>query len=178
MYSNHSIGGVRMLTIQCTKKLIDYINKDIDRLPDIQDKLFSWHAHLFIVQRKKYIIIMNNQSRYNFVLGPLLKKDVKHLDDLIIEGIKVNLKADEIEQSMIDEYVKQMDEFSYTKTSERSIIGQINDCINYLEHFRNANGDLDLADINRRLNKFPMLKLPLTYSRKAMINDLQERYSH
>ena len=167
-----------MLTIQCTKKLMDYIKKDIDQLPDIQNNLYSWHAHLFIVQRKKYIIIMNNQSRYNFVLGPLLKKDVKHLDELIIDGIRDNLKADEIEQSMIDEYFKQMDELSYTKTSERSIIGQINDCINYLEHFRNADGDLDLANINRRLNKFPMLKLPLGYSGRTMNNELRERFSN
>ena len=166
-----------MLTIQCTKKLMDYINKDIDQLPDIQDKLFSWHAHLFIIQRKKYIIIMNNQSRYNFVLGPLLKKDVKHLDELIIEGIKDNMKADGIEQSLIDEYLKQFDGIRYTKTSERSIIGQINDCIYYAEVIQEANGELDVTKVNRRLNEFVMLKLPLTYSGRTMNNDLRERFS-
>ena len=166
-----------MLTIQCTKKMMDYINKDIDQLPDIQDQLYSWHAHLFIVQRKKYIIIMNNQSRYNFVLGPLLKKDVKHLDELIIDGIRENLKADEIPQTFIDEYMKQMNAFSYTKTSERSIIGQINDCIYYAEVIQEANGELHVTKVNRRLNEFVMLKLPLTYSGRTMNNDLRERFS-
>lgn len=167
-----------MLTIQCTKKLMDYINKDIDQLPDIQDKLFSWHAHLFIIQRKKYIIIMNNQSRYNFVLGPLLKKDVKHLDELIIEGIRENMKVDEIEQSRIDEYIKQVDAISYTKTNERSIIGQINDCVYYVECIHEAQGEVNVDIINRKLNKFPMLKLPLTYSGRTMNNDLRERFSN
>lgn len=167
-----------MLTIQCTKKLMDYINKNISVKPDIQDKLFSWHAHLFIIQRKKYILIMNNQSRYNFVLGPLLKKDVKHLDELIIDGIRDNLKADGIEQSMIDEYLIQVNEFSYTKTSDRSIIGQINDCIFYVEVIQAADGELDITKVNRRLNEFVMLKLPLTYSGRTMIKDLRERFSN
>ena len=72
--------GDMMLTIQYTKKLADYLKKDLREKPNSdQDLFYSWHSHLFLINRRKYIVVMNSKTRYHFVLGPLLAKDMKVL---------------------------------------------------------------------------------------------------
>jgi len=167
-----------MLTIQCTKKLADYLNKDISNKPNEGiDMFYSWHAHLFVIQRKKYIVVMNSVTRYNFVLGPVMAKDLKSLDNMIFDGIRDNLDADRVSEELIDLYCKEMHGIEYMKTSERSIVGQINDVIFYIECVYETNGELDIDQLNRSLNHFVMLKLPLTYSRETMIHELENRFS-
>ncbi|MFC6040774.1 DUF6933 domain-containing protein [Paenisporosarcina macmurdoensis] len=86
-----------MLVIQCTKKLGDYLKKNLTSKPnETQDLFYSWHAHLFLIKRKKYVMVMNSQTRYVFVLGPVVAKDIKNVDEMIYSGIQENLEADGI----------------------------------------------------------------------------------
>lgn len=168
-----------MLTIQCTKKLADYIKKDISKKPNEGlDMFYSWHSHLFLIQRKKYIVVMNSLTRYNFVLGPLMAKDLKGLDNMILDGVRQNLEADRVSEELIDLYCKEMHGIEYTKTSDRSIVGQINEIIFYIECVYEDEGELDIAQLNRDLNRHVMLKLPLAYSRDTMIHELKNRISN
>ncbi|MFC6040775.1 hypothetical protein ACFPYN_15210 [Paenisporosarcina macmurdoensis] len=63
------------------------------------------------------------------------------------------------------------------KTSERTIIGQMNDSIYYIECMQQGDGMLNVPIINRSLNKVPMLKLPLFYSTRMMIQEMENRFS-
>lgn len=167
-----------MLTIQCTKKLADYLKKDISKKSNEGlDMFYSLHARLFVIQRKKYIVVMNSVTRYNFVLGPVMAKDLKSLDSMIIDGIRENLEADRVSDELIELYGKEMDGIEYMKTSDRSIVGQLNDVIFYIECVYERDGELDMEKLNRSLNHFVMLKLPLTYSRETMIHELENRFS-
>ncbi|TCP28733.1 hypothetical protein EV207_11645 [Scopulibacillus darangshiensis] len=83
-----------MLTIQCTKKLRDELKIQPLKEVESNDPLYSWHADLFLVNRKKCVLVLNNKTRYNFVLYGLKKPDLKNLDEIIIKNIAENLKAD------------------------------------------------------------------------------------
>jgi len=114
----------QMLIIQCTKKLGDYLKKNLKQAKRTQDLFYAWHAHLFLIKRKKYIMLMNSQTRYVFVIGPVMAKDIKNLDEMIYAGIQENLEADGINSSFIEQYMQHLDGIEYMKTSERPIIGQ------------------------------------------------------
>jgi hypothetical protein len=167
-----------MLIMQCTKKLGDYLKKNLTSKPrEAQDMFYSWHAHLFLINRKKYIMVMNSQTRYLFVLGPVVAKDIKNLGEMIYSGIQENLEADKVNPIFIEQYVQHMDRIEYMKTSERSIIGQMNDAIYYIECVQEDDGIMDVQQLNRRLNEFPMIKLPLKFSGRMMMQEMENRFA-
>ncbi len=85
-------------------------------------------------------MVMNSQTRYVFVLGPVVAKDIKNVDGMIYSGIQENLEADGINSSFIEQYIHQLDGIEYMKTSERPIIGQRNDSIYYVECVQEGDG--------------------------------------
>ncbi|WP_341281198.1 hypothetical protein [Paenibacillus sp. FSL H8-0537] len=172
-----------MLTLQCTKKLESELGMmDFVAVPTAVDPLFGWHAHLFLLNRRKCVLVMNNETRYNFVLHGLKKQDFKRFHELVAESIAENLLADKADKQVIERYLQSADAFSFTKTSDRSIISQINDMILIIKHMHqyqmDETGELPAQwfnKLNRRINKVPMLKLPLAYSGETMLAALNSR---
>ncbi|CAM4176297.1 hypothetical protein L1N85_13685 [Paenibacillus alkaliterrae] len=167
-----------MMTIQCTKKLATELDVPLsNEKPENFNPLYCWHAHLFSFNRRKCILVMNNETRYNFVMFGLLKADFKRFSDLIVKQLSDNLLADGIEQALVDNYLQNRGDVSYTPTSDRSIIGQINDMIMVAQYVMNGNiidtGDPEIDQVNRMLNRFVMLKLPKLYSGETMHDALQ-----
>lgn len=168
-----------MLIIQTTKKLTDQLDKKYSKDQIIKnDPIYSWHSHVYFYKRRKYVIVMNNRSRYNFILGSMVKKDFMKFDERVRDGIKDNLLADEFSSHIVEKYLDQCDTVHFAPTSDRSIISQMNEMILVTKHDWNVNGldsqDIDLYEQNRLNNKFVMLTLPETYSKDAMENALRE----
>ncbi|MGG4146803.1 hypothetical protein ABEW34_27205 [Paenibacillus algorifonticola] len=172
-----------MFTLQCTKKLESELGMmDFVPVPTAGDPLFGWHAHLFLLNRRKCVLVMNNETRYNFVLHGLKKQDFKRFHELVAESIAENLLADKADKQVIERYMQSADAFSFTKTSDRSIISQINDMILIIKHMHQYDmeekGEIHdrwFYELNREINKVPMLKLPLAYSGETMLEALNNR---
>lgn len=172
-------GGIVMLLIQSTKKLTEQLNKKYPKEQIIEnDPIYSWHSHVFFYKRRKYVIVMNNRSRYNFILGSMVKKDFMKFDERVKEGIKENLLADEFSPDIVGKYLDQCETVHFAPTSDRSIISQMNEMILVTKHVWNVNDieiqDIDLYELNRLNNEFVMLTLPETFSKEAMENALKE----
>ncbi|GCD13121.1 DUF6933 domain-containing protein [Clostridium tagluense] len=75
------------MLIQCTKKILKQLNIKSEAHPQ-EESLFSWHANLITVYRRKAIVLVNDKNRYVIVLRVLKDKDFKRLDEYIIKGIK------------------------------------------------------------------------------------------
>lgn len=170
-----------MLTIQCTKKLTAELSDKSQNLRDIiVDPLYSWHAHLFLFNRRKCVLVMNNMTRYNFVLFGLKKVDFNKFENLVLNEIAKNLKADHVDGTSIQRYLDSCDPVSITSTSDRSIISQMNEMITvskYKMEDDKQNGiEPDMFELNRYLNRFVMLKLPEAYSGKTMRNSIHSLY--
>ena len=168
-----------MLLIQATKKLAEQMNIKTTKEQLIENNsLYAWHAHLFIYKRKKYAMVMNNKSRYNFILGSLVKKDFLQFDVLVKHGIKENLMADGF-KLQIEKYMEQCNSIHVAPTSDRSIISQINEMISYTKHSWNYDGlepkDISLDEQNRLNNRFVMLTLPEVYAVESMKSALDQK---
>ncbi|TQR30166.1 hypothetical protein LOY85_03675 [Brevibacillus brevis] len=162
-----------MITIQCTKKLAEELPVTLsDKEKMVSQPLYRWHAHLIILNRRKCVAVMNNVTRYNFILYGLKKADFKRFDQILLEKISENLIADGIAQSLIQKYFYHAGEATFTQTSDRSIISQLNDMILLARYDMDNNvremGVEELNQINRLSNQYPMSKLPQIFPRDAM----------
>jgi hypothetical protein len=71
-----------MITLQCTKKLATELEIPVSNEKLVtSDAIYCWHAHLFLFNRRKCVMVMNNESRYNFVMCGLMKKDFKRINE-------------------------------------------------------------------------------------------------
>ena len=55
------------MIINCTKKLCDELKINPQKV-EIVDPLFSWHANIIRVNRKKTVVLVNDSNRYTIVL--------------------------------------------------------------------------------------------------------------
>lgn len=115
------------MEVHATKKLLDTIPflAVIDPLEE-ENPLFSWHANIVMINRRKTVILMNDHNRYIVVLYGLKAKDFKKFDELIIEGIRQTLKADRIPIPVIDRYLAEAGRISFYKTKNRSLVSSLN----------------------------------------------------
>lgn len=168
-----------MLAIQCTKKLKDELKIDILKEISVTlDTFYSWHSHLFMLNRRKCAIVMNNLTRYNFIMMGLRKENFKAYDQTVVDAIKENLLAEGAPKEQVDKYIENCDSAVYLPTSDRSIISQMNEMIRVVEHWNSMNKyegvETNIDEINRKLNRFVMLKLPRSYSGETMLEELNK----
>lgn len=172
------------MLIGITKKMRDKF-KYIEVLDQVEkpEEIFSWHASHFIYQRKTGLHIMNNQTRYSVVLYDVKKKEILDIDRIFRHQLKNNLMDDGLDELKIQKYFKDLGEISFIKTSDRSILGQLNDSFYHLEADIYSVGTImahDLDYINSRSNELPMMTLEKkgynAFPNKAMIKELNERY--
>lgn len=144
------------MLIQCTKKLLDQLNIK----PELQIKeepLFSWHANLVTVNRRKAVVLMNDKNNYIIVLFGLKLKDFKNLDEHILNAIRETLKEECIREEIIDRFINNSQEILYSKTSSRSIISKLNNACTLLPHFENLleGESIYKSALGVRLSRFP-----------------------
>jgi hypothetical protein len=112
--------------IQCTKKLSDTMKKKPNEIiPIKRDPFYEWHANLFMFDRRKAVILMNNQTRYCIILYGLKAQHFKKFDTIVISAIKETFLAEGFSKGQVDKYIANCGEVVYTKTDNRSILSQI-----------------------------------------------------
>lgn len=116
------------MLIQCTKKLLDQI-KVKPATPEETAPLFCWHANIITLNRKKAVILVNDSNRYIIVLYGLIAKDFKKLDQLIMDAIKATFQAEGISDEVIEQYIQQAEDITYTKTKDRTSVARMNTSI-------------------------------------------------
>ncbi|MEQ6360127.1 plasmid pRiA4b ORF-3 family protein [Thermoanaerobacter thermohydrosulfuricus] len=117
------------MLIQCTKKLLDAIERKPVAYEE-KNLLFSWHANLITLNRKKTVVLVNDKTRYAVVLYGLKAKDFKRLDEIILNAIRMTLLDECIDEEIIEEYIKQSKEIVYGKTKNSSYVGKMNAACN------------------------------------------------
>lgn len=125
-------------------------------LPSIEDKeygqqfaqinpLFSWHANYINVNRKKVIILLNDQTLTPIILQDINAQKKKQLSKLIPEAIRIAFEIAGISSKKTDEYLKLAGDIQVTITSNRSVLGSVNLVAEELSDFR--------LNINQTINR-------------------------
>lgn len=113
------------MLIQCTKKVLDEL-KIKPSIVEEEDPLFSFHANVITINRRKVLVLMNDKNRYVIVLYGMKAKDWKRIDKLIIEAVRESFKSEFIKEEVIEQYIQAASTISFTKTKNRSFVAQLN----------------------------------------------------
>lgn len=132
------IGEFNML-IQCTKKLLTELKLKPTPAPE-EEPLFSWHANILTVNRRKTLVLMNDSNRYIIVLYGLRAKDFKKIDELIVQAIRETYQEENIKEEVIEAFLAQSKEITFTSTKDRTGVARLNKAC---ENVYVMEGDLD-----------------------------------
>lgn len=128
------------MLIQCTKKLLDQLHIHPTASAD-EEPLFSWHANLITVNRRKTVVLVNDKNRYVIVLLGLKAKDFKMLGDHIIQAIRETFREECIKDEIIEQFLNRSAGITYTKTRDRKHVARMNKACELVPGFE----DLKLA---------------------------------
>ena len=167
------------MLLECTKKLLDYAQiKPAAVMPP--DALFEWSAGLVTVNRRKTIVVTNVATRCCFVLHGVNTKELKKLDELLIEGVRTLLESEHIKPEIIEKYLDELGrEVIYSKNLSRIASARCAKAVEHVEYF----GDYFIPGDMFQKSKLTILNNDLfTVEKKYMFayemlrNKLKERY--
>lgn len=115
------------MQIGCTQKLLTYLKKDQMMVEPGLDSFYSWTATLLTVHRHKTIVVVHDASCCGFVLYGVTSKQLKKLDQLLLEGIQNMIEAECIAPAIVYQYLRDCGTaIFYTKTKDRSTVARLN----------------------------------------------------
>lgn len=164
------------MQIQGTKKLLDLIPFTVQAHEE-EDPFFSWHANVLILNRRKTLILMNDKTRYIAVLHGIKAKDIKRLDELIVEAIRKTMQAERIQEKVIDQYIEKAGKVTFHKTKNRTMVTRLNKSCESVGYFTDELDPVEIFSIKAGKRVSGMLvgggKQPMIEPDKEMINELQ-----
>jgi hypothetical protein len=163
------------MLLECTKKLADVLKIKLADTPLPREPFYEWHANVFILDRRKGVIMMNNQTRYCVVLYGLKMEHFKKFGHVALAAIEQTFLAEGFSGDVIARYIQNCGQIVFTKTHDRSIISQMNDMLLFtscwIENYLPAS-DICIVDLCKKLGEVPVgsLKytLPINCLREAM----------
>jgi hypothetical protein len=129
------------MIIQCTKKLLEELKITPSTVGD-EEPLFSWHANLLTVGRRKTVVLVNDKNRYVIVLHGLKAKDFKKIDELIVQAIRETFREEFIKDEVIEQFLSHSKEMTFTKTKNKTLVARMNkacETVHFFEDLLNKN---------------------------------------
>ncbi|PKM65825.1 MAG: hypothetical protein CVU95_13560 [Firmicutes bacterium HGW-Firmicutes-2] len=121
------------MVVGLTEKLRKKLKVTIDSESiSIKGDVNCWHGHYLPWDRKACVVFVNNLTRYSVVLYGLKASDMKIIDVIFREQLRRNFIVDGIDIGAGESYIDAMGTIQYSKTSDRSILGTINDYFIYI----------------------------------------------
>ena len=118
--------------------------------------LGDWNGHLFTVNRRKCIVLVNNISYYAVFLVDILKKDLRNFSDLFLDQLLRQLTYDQvITEGQYPVITAQLGRLQLRRTNnDRKALGTINEFIFLFKaHCEGqALDNLDCSTINHYIN--------------------------
>ena len=135
------------MLIGCTKKLQDEMGITINASVHEDNDLFSWSAHMITVNRRKTVVVVNDSSRFGFVLYGLKAKDFKKMEELISQGIRIYLQSEKIKEDIIEQYLKEAGSICFSKTKGPKYVSRLNKACEIISFYEEV---LDSSSIYQR----------------------------
>ena len=141
--------------IHCTQKLLAEIP---DRLIDSSASGESWHANLLRIDRRKCVLFTHDKTLYSVFVPGLTKAEFEQLDDIFGQRLFKALLWDEFPQTQIERMLETCRVIRCTPSSNRSVLGSMNNMRFHLGWHVEDDGGLasvDLGQLHHRLNRIP-----------------------
>lgn len=154
-----------MPSIKCTKRLANRAGLSLS--PPDSDSPNDWHANVFTIDHRFYVIFCEDKSRLTCLAGPVKKPDLQDLPNLLVASLTRTLHHEGFSETSIVFATSRLGELIVTKTNNRSVLGTINDNIWHIDvHAYEAGGVeyIGLQNLSHRVNHMPMSPLKWKYA--------------
>ena len=156
-----------MATLRCTKKLLSELRRKPSDGTQDAAKFGSWHANLLRIDRRKCILFTHDLTLYTFFVPGLTKPHFQNFDEVFRQNLFKNLISENLPQKQIEIFLDDIRKIEITKTSNRSVLGSMNDLTFQLKYQIADEGGLsgtDISKLNHDLNRIPMGAIKEIYS--------------
>jgi hypothetical protein len=154
-----------MLQLRCTAKVQHELGIKPNELAEarVGDSLLgNWCVNLFTVDRRKTLIFVNEKTLLSFVIFGVKKSNVKKTPEIFLRGLDQLLTIEGIDLSDINKVFKGYDAYEFTKTTSRSLLGNMNDLVDLYRHYILYDGGFNYVNIGEvimRINRTPQRNL-------------------
>jgi hypothetical protein len=174
-----------MPLIRCTRKLLTEMEGHVSSSAELAHaaQLGDWYAHLLRIDRKKCVIFTSERTLLTFLAVGLNRDSIRDYATLFQGGLRQLLESEGFAPGDVDRVLDEYQELTLQPTTDRSVLGSLNDLARMAEALIQLDGGLrgcDLGAINHELNQTPMSRLqmasPLATTRRLLEGgDLDEQ---
>jgi hypothetical protein len=139
-------------TIHCTRKLLDRVkHPECEQPGKTTSYLGNWYATA-LFWRPQLALLINEHTLLPVVM-PLAP--ASELGKRFPEHLSKVLRAHETPPALIEHELEAMSSFQYAKTSNRSLVGMLNQFTYLAEGYRDYNRINDLLELSLKLSEVP-----------------------
>lgn len=158
-----------MRIIHGTRKLLKELNVPLiepDKIPQPTEGLGNWYANLLRIDRRKGLLFTNEKTLYTFLIPKVLKANLKNIEEEFLINLSYNLQAEGFGIDVINRVMQEYQEIGFAKTSNRQVLGSMNEFAFEYDYFIRKEGGLEKAriiEINKEINRTPMSPVKYMY---------------
>jgi len=171
-----------MHLLRCTKKLLTEMklnDTDLYQEESSSSGLGDWYVNLFKYSRFKCLVFTNEMTLFSFVSFRVGKSEIRELPGEFRYHLNIALKQEGIPDKIIFSILEDYLDVKYGKTTNRSVLGSMNDMISIykfrVDKLDTLNPDT-LQSLNVKLNRNPLKVLDYKYPIEKLKKLLEFRY--
>ena len=165
--------------IHCTKKVIDLGELTISEIEE-HEPLFSWYVNILKVNRRNFMVAINEKTGYPLFFYGIKKKDLRILQFNLELAIEFALKREGYPIEYIFNYLEQGNQCHIHKTASRKILGHLNEVTNealYLDRWEIVEDCINVSSISTEVSSLIMnLSKGGIIPREEMLKELKDLY--
>ena len=148
-----------MRIIHCTKKLLKELDVPLvepDKILQPTEGLGNWCANLLRIERRKCLIFTNEKSLYTFLIPKVLKANLKNIEQEFLINLSYNLQNEGFGLDLINRVMQEYQEVGFAKTSNRQVLGSMNEfAFQYEVLIMQKEGleNIRILELNKHINR-------------------------
>ena len=168
-----------MRIIHCTQKLLKELDVSLvepDRIPQPTEGLGNWYANLLRIDRRKCLLFTNEKSMYTFLIPKVLKANLKNIEQEFLIHLSYNLQNEGFGLEVINRVMQEYQEIGFAKTSNRQVLGSMNELtFQYEVLIEQTEGleNIGILELNKLINRTIMGALKYKHPIEALKNLLK-----
>ena len=159
-----------MLQFRCTQKVIKQLGlttKDLEECTPGDTPLGNWYMNLFMLDRRKTFIFMNERTLFSFIVVGIKKSNADTFPEVFYTGLGQTLITEGFDMDIINKVFAGYREYGYSKTNSKKLLGNMNDLVQLYTYKVMHDGGLkhcNLSQIIIDLNHMPQRNIGWGYS--------------
>ncbi|KOS00874.1 DUF6933 domain-containing protein, partial [Paenibacillus polymyxa] len=112
----------------------------------------SWHASLFLLNRRKNIVFMHDISRLSITLFGIKKSQYNNLPVLFMQALKEFMISEGFDEQIVKAYIQEGEQMLATTTNSHSVIRTLDEIIFIMKELDMEHGcELEKNQWNNRI---------------------------